>query len=59
MRGNIRRYISALHYSGVDVSSIQTLKELASFGTFKIGMRWFRERNGKKTSKVADMYPAC
>lgn len=51
MYGNIRRYISALHYSGIDVSSITTLKELVSFETFKTGMRWFWERNGKKTSR--------
>jgi len=51
VRGNLLCYISALHYSDVDVSSMQTLKELVDFDMFKVAMKWFWDRNGGQTSK--------
>ena len=48
--GNIRRYLSALHHSGHDVSSIATLEEMVSFELFKRAIGWLWERNGKKSS---------
>ncbi|MDP6788879.1 MAG: site-specific integrase, partial [Rhodospirillales bacterium] len=50
VRGHIRRYLSALHHSGFDVSAITGLEEMVAFETFKQAMRWFWERNGQKTS---------
>ena len=51
VRGNIRRYLSALHHSGFDVSAISTLEEMVAFEVFKVAMKWFWARNGKKTSR--------
>jgi hypothetical protein len=51
MRGNVRRYLSALHHSGFDISLISTLKDMVKFETFKIAMQWLWERNGNKTSR--------
>jgi integrase len=51
MRGNVRRYLSALHHAGFDVASISTLKDMAGFETFKIAMHWLWERNDNKTSR--------
>ena len=51
VRGHIRRYLSALHHSGFDVSAITDLQEMVAFETFKQAMRWFWERNGRKTSR--------
>ena len=48
-RGNIRRYISALHHSGYDVRSVRTLEDLTHFTVFKKAMHWLWERNDKKT----------
>jgi hypothetical protein len=50
-RGNIRRFVSALHHSGADISTISSLEELVRFERFKIGMKWLWERNGNKTSR--------
>ena len=49
--GNIRRYLSALHYSGADVTTISSLRELVEYETFKVAMKWFWERNGNQTSR--------
>ena len=51
-RGNIRRYISALHHSGYDVRSVRTLEDLTHFTVFKKAMHWLWERNDKKTSGI-------
>ena len=50
VRGHIRRYLSALHHSGLDVSALVSLEEMAAFDTFKRAMLWFWQRNGHKTS---------
>jgi len=51
VRGNLRRYLSALHHSGVDVGAIKTLDDLVTFERFKIAMKWFWDRNGGQTSR--------
>ena len=50
-RGHFWRYLSALHHSGVDLTEVISLDELVVPAMFERGMRWFYERNGKKTSK--------
>ena len=50
-RGHLWRYLSALHHSGVDLTEVISLDELVVPAMFERGMRWFYERNGKKTSK--------
>ena len=50
-RGNIRRYLSALHLGGFDVMSLHSLQTMVAFDVFKLAMEWFWQRNGQKTSK--------
>ena len=50
-RGHFWRYLSALHHSGVDLTEVISLDELVVPAMFERGIRWFYERNGKKTSK--------
>ena len=47
-KGNIMRYLGALHHSGVDVSTIQSLDELVAYETFTIAMTWLWNRFGQK-----------
>ena len=49
-KGNIHRFLSALHHSGVDVRTITTLEEIVSFDLFTRAMEWLWERNGRKSS---------
>ena len=49
--GHFRRYISALHYQGIDLSGITSLEEIVTKEMFQLAMRWFWDRNGGKTSK--------
>ena len=49
-KGNIHRYLSALHHSGHNVSAITTLEEMVSFHLFTRAIEWLWERNGKKSS---------
>jgi integrase len=51
-RGNIRRYLSALHHSGFDVMSLRSLEDMVAFPVFKLAMKWLWERNGNKTSRT-------
>lgn len=50
-KGNIRRYLSALHHGGFDITSLRSLTDMVAFPVFKRAMAWFWERNGEKTSK--------
>ena len=50
-KGNIRRFLSALHHDGFDVWSLRSLEDMVEFTVFKQAMRWFWDRNGDKTSK--------
>ena len=50
IRGNIHRYLSALHHAGHDISAMTTLEETVSFDLFKRAIEWLWERNGRKTS---------
>jgi len=49
--GHFRRYISALHYQGVDLASISSLEAIVTKEMFQQGMRWFWDRNSGQTSK--------
>ena len=49
--GHFRRYISALHFQGVDLTSISSLEAIVTKEMFQLGMRWFWDRNGGQTSK--------
>ena len=51
IEGHFKRYISALHYQGVDLSTITSLKEIVKKEMFQVAMRWFWDRNGGQTSK--------
>jgi integrase len=51
VRHSIRRYLSALHHAGYDVSTLKTLDDITQFEVFKTAMGWFWERNGGQTSK--------
>ena len=48
---HVRAYVSALHHSGVDITRIESLKELVSSSNFEIAIRWHWERAGNKASK--------
>jgi integrase len=50
-KGNIRRFLSALHHSGFDVMCLRSLEDMVAFPVFKQAMEWFWERNRQKTSK--------
>jgi integrase len=49
VRGNLRRYLSALHYTGFVVASVRDLREVVDFAVFERAMTWFLERNGGET----------
>ena len=51
IEGHFRRYITALHYQGLDLSGIQSLEEIVTKEMFQLAMRWFWDRNGGQTSK--------
>ena len=50
-RGDIRRFLSALHHDGFDVYSLRTLADMVELAVVKRGLQWFWRRNGNKTSK--------
>ena len=51
VKAHFRRYISALHYQGIELSDISSLDELVTQEMFQLAMRWFWDRNGGQTSK--------
>ena len=51
VKAHFRRYISALHYQGIDLSGITSLDEIVTQEMFQLAMRWFWDRNGGQTSK--------
>ena len=51
VKGHFWRYLSALHYQGVDLNKVWKLEELVTRDMFTLGMRWFWDRNEGKTSK--------
>ncbi len=51
VRGHLLRYLSALHYSGLDIAEVRLLAEVVPFDIFRQGMEWFVERNGGKSSQ--------
>ena len=51
VRGQLHRYISALHYKGVNVGCAGSLQELVTPAMFEIGISWLLDRNGGETSK--------
>ena len=50
-KGDIRRFLSALHHDGFDVSSLRNLADMVEFAVVKRGLEWLWRRNGNKTSK--------
>ena len=50
VKGHFWRYLSALHYQGVDLHKVWKLEELVTKDMFTLGMRWFWDRNEGKTS---------
>jgi len=56
IKGNLMRYLGALHHSDVDVSSIQSLEEMVRFETFRIALEWLWNRFDHKPSQgIADI----
>ena len=51
IEGHFRRYITALHYQGLDLSGIQSLEEIVTKEMFQLAMRWFWDRSGGQTAK--------
>ena len=51
IEGHFKRYISALHYQGVDLSGLTSLDAIVTKEMFQLAMRWFWDRNGEQTSK--------
>jgi len=51
VKGHFWRFLSALHYQGVDLQKVRKLEELVTKDMFKLGMKWFWDRNKGKTSK--------
>ena len=51
IEGHFRRYISALHYQGVDLWDLTSLEAIVTQEMFQLAMRWFWDRNGEQTSK--------
>jgi integrase len=51
VKAHFRRYISALHYQGIELSDISSLDELVTQEMFQLAMRWFWDRNGGQTSR--------
>jgi integrase len=50
-RGHLWRYLSALHLSGMDLTSVASFDDLVTRPMFECAMRWFWVRNNKATSK--------
>ena len=51
VKGHFWRYLSALHYKGVDLTALDHLADLVTNDMFTLGIRWFWERNQNETSK--------
>jgi len=51
VKAHFRRYISALHYQGLELSDISSLDEIVTQEMFQLAMRWFWDRNGGQTSR--------
>ena len=51
IKGHFWRYMSALHYQGINLKTINSLSNLVTKDMFTLGIRWFWERNQKETSK--------
>ena len=49
--GHLRRYVSALHHDGFDISTLRRLDDLTRPEVFERAMEWFWRRNDNKTSK--------
>jgi integrase len=49
--GHIWRYLSALHYTGVDLSAAPSLDALIMPNLVKQGLRWHIERKGQQATK--------
>jgi hypothetical protein len=49
IKGNIIRYLSALHHAEVDISSIHNLEAMVDFDLFKIAIEWFWDRFEQKS----------
>ena len=51
VRGQLHRYISALHYEAVDIHRAKSLKELVTPPMFELGISWLLKRNKGETSR--------
>ena len=51
VKGYFWRYLSALHYQGINLKTINSLSDLVTKNMFTLGIRWFWERNQNETSK--------
>jgi integrase len=49
--GHLRRYVSALHHDGFDISTLRRLDDLTRPEVFERAMEWLWRRNDNKTSK--------
>jgi integrase len=50
-KGDIRRFLSALHHDGYNVSLLRTLADMVEFGLVKRALEWHWRKNDNKTSK--------
>ena len=51
VKGHFWHYLSALHYQGINLKTINSLSALVTKDMFTIGIRWFWEKNQNETSK--------
>ncbi len=51
VKGHLWRYLSALHYQGINLMTVNSLSDLVTKDMFTLGIRWFWERNQNETSK--------
>lgn len=51
VEGHLWRYLSALHYAGMDLRSTPSFDALLVPNVLKQGLSWHLERNGQQTSK--------
>ena len=51
VRGQLRRYLSALHHDGFDVYTLRRLDDLTRPEVFERAMEWFWRRNDNNTSQ--------
>jgi hypothetical protein len=51
VKGDIRRYLSALHHDGLEIAYLRTLADMVDLPVVKRGLEWLWRRNGNETSR--------